>query len=340
MLLVIGLVIGVVAVVWPFKVAILFGASLATAAWPLRQALIRRARLRRGIAAAVLLLGSLAVVGIPIFVIAPDLTDQVSTAIETTQEFFARSPPRPTWLPGVPLFGDRLVAGWDRVVETGGNLRTLSAPYASDIQQWLLAAARALADSVLQLLLALAVATMFWLNGESVVAVLYDALRRLGGETAARMLDVAALAVRGVAYGIVGTAFIQAILLAIGLVLAGVPGAGMLGFIGFLLAVTQIGAPLIVLIWGGAAWWLFGHDYQTWGVFMIVWGLFVSTIDNFVKPWLIGFGIEMPLMLTLLGVFGGFVTFGFLGMFIGPVLIGVFFTLLQAWRSADQSVSD
>ncbi len=114
----------------------------------------------------------------------------------------------------------------------------------------------------------------------------------------------------------------------------------MLGFIGFLLAVSQIGAPLIVLIWGGAAWWLFSHDYQAWGVFMIVWGLFVSTIDNFVKPWLIGFGIQMPLVLTILGVFGGFVTFGFLGMFIGPVLIGVFVTLLQAWRSADQAIPD
>jgi predicted PurR-regulated permease PerM len=339
-LLVLGLVIGVVAVVWPFTTAILFGASLATAAWPLRQALIRRARLRRGVAAAVLLLGSLAFVGIPVFAIAPSLTDQVRAAIATTHEFFVRSPPPPAWMPAVPLFGDRLATGWNRMVETGGNLRAASAPYASDIQHWLLAAAGALADSVLQLLLALAVATMFWSSGEGVVAVLYDALRRLGGATAARMLDVAALAIRGVAYGIVGTALIQAILLTIGLFLAGVPGAGMLGFIGFLLAISQIGAPLIILIWGGAAWWLFSHDYQAWGIFMIVWGLFVSTIDNFVKPWLIGFGIEMPLVLTILGVFGGFMTFGFLGMFIGPVMIGVFFTLLQAWRSAEQSVAD
>lgn len=335
-LLVVGLVVGVAAVVWPFTTAILFGAFLATAAWPLRQALIRRAGLRRGVAAGVLLLCSLAVIGIPAFVLAPNLTNQLGAAIATTQKFFASAPPRPTWITAVPLFGDRLVAGWDRMVETGGNLRTISAPYAAEIQQWLLAAARALADSILQLLVALAVATMFWSSGEGVVAVMHDSLRRLGGDTAARLLDVAALAVRGVAYGIIGTAIIQAVLLAIGLMLAGVPGAGMLGFIGFLFAVSQIGAPLIVLIWGGAAWWLFGHDYQAWGIFMILWGLFISTIDNFIKPWLIGFGIHMPLMLTILGVFGGFVTFGFLGMFIGPTLIGVFLTLLQAWQSSDQ----
>ena len=63
-------------------------------------------------------------------------------------------------------------------------------------------------------------------------------------------------------------------------------------------------------------------------------------MDNFIKPWLIGFGIDMPLMLTILSVFGGFMTFGFLGMFIGPMLIGVFLTLLQVWRSVNQSTSD
>jgi predicted PurR-regulated permease PerM len=194
--------------------------------------------------------------------------------------------------------------------------------------------ARALADSVLQVILSLAVATMFWTNGDGLVAMLHDALRRLGGPLAERSLDVAAGAIRGVAYGVVGTAAIQAVLLAIGLTAAGVPGAAMLGFVGLLLAISQIGGPLLVLIWGGAAWWLFGQDHQVWGALMIVWGLFVSTVDNFIKPWLIGFGVEMPMSLTILGVFGGFLAFGFLGLFIGPTLIAIMFTLLQAWRAA------
>ena len=70
---------------------------------------------------------------------------------------------------------------------------------------------------------------------------------------------------------------------------------------------------------------------------MIVLGLFVSTVENFIKPWLIGFGISMPLSLTILGVFGGFIAFGFLGLFIGPALIAVAFHLLQAWRMAEPS---
>jgi predicted PurR-regulated permease PerM len=154
---------------------------------------------------------------------------------------------------------------------------------------------------------------MFWTNGDGLVAVLHDALRRLGGPIAEQALDVAASAIRGVAYGVIGTAAIQAVVLAIGLALAGVPGAGTLGFVALLLAISQIGGPLLILIWGGAAWWLFAQDQQVWGVFMIAWGVLVSMIDNFIKPWLIGFGVEMPMSLTILGVFGGFIAFGFLG---------------------------
>jgi predicted PurR-regulated permease PerM len=134
---------------------------------------------------------------------------------------------------------------------------------------------------------------------------------------------------------VVGTASIQAVLLAIGLALAGVLGAGTLGFVALLLAVSQIGGPLLIIIWGGAAWWwLFAQEQQVWGLFMIVWGIFVNMVDNFVKPWLIGIGIEMPMSLTILGVFGGFIAFGFLGLFIRPTLIAIMFTLRQAWRVA------
>ena len=193
-------------------------------------------------------------------------------------------------------------------------------------------AAGALGQSVLQIILSLVVATFFWVSGDVLAATLRDILRQLGGETAGNALDVAAGAVRSVAYGVVGTAVIQAVIMATGLVLAGVPGAILLGFVTLLLALSQIGAPLIILVWVGATVWLFGQDQQGWGIFMIFWGLVVTVIDNFIKPFLIGVGVAMPLSLTILGVFGGFVAFGFLGLFIGPTLIAIGFTLLEAWR--------
>jgi predicted PurR-regulated permease PerM len=332
-LLVIGLFIGVLAIVKPFTTAILFGAALATAAWPIRQALVRRG-LGRGAAATLLLLVSVVIVVLPMVLFAPHLAEQMIRGTQRVQGYFAATPERPNWIGAVPLLGRRLGAAWDRVVEVKGNLRALLEPYTANLEQIMIGVARALADSLLQVILSLVVATMFWTNGDALVSVLHDALRRLGGPIAEQALDVAAGAVRGVAYGVVGTAAIQAALLAIGLAVAGVPGAGTLGFVALLLAISQIGGPLLILIWGGAAWWLFAHDHQLWGASMIVWGLFVGMVDNFIKPWLIGFGVEMPMSLTILGVFGGFLAFGFLGLFIGPTLIAILFTLVQAWRSA------
>ena len=332
-LLVLGLFIGVLAVVRPFTIAILFGAALATAAWPIRQVLVRRG-LRRGPAAALLLLLSLVLIVLPMLAFAPHLADQMVRGTQRVQSYFAATPEQPAWIKTVPLLGQRLGAGWDRVVEVKGNVRALLEPYTANLEQLMIGAARALADSLVQVILSLIVATMFWTNGDGLVSVLHDALRRLGGPIAERALDVAAGAIRGVAYGVIGTAAIQAVLLAFGLAIAGVPGAVTLGFVALLLAISQIGGPLLVLIWGGAAWWLLAQDQQVWGVFIIVWGAIVSTIDNFIKPWLIGFGVEMPISLTILGVFGGFLAFGFLGLFIGPTLIAIMFTLLQAWRAA------
>jgi len=293
-----------------------------------------RRGLGRGSAAALLLLLSLVIVVLPLLALAPHLADQLVSGAERVQSYFAATPDQPAWIKGVPLLGRRLGAAWDRVVEVKGNLRALLEPYTANLEQLMIGAARALADSMVQVLLSLIVATMFWTNGDALVAVLHDALRRLGGPIAEQALDVAAGAIRGVAYGVIGTAAIQAVVLAIGLALAGVPGAGTLGFVALLLAISQIGGPLLILIWGGAAWWLFAQDQQVWGVFMIAWGVLVSMIDNFIKPWLIGFGVEMPMSLTILGVFGGFIAFGFLGLFIGPTLIAIVFTLFQAWGAA------
>jgi predicted PurR-regulated permease PerM len=335
-LLFVGLLAGILAVLRPFTTALLFGAALASAAWPARQALVNRG-LGRGTAAVILLIFSILLVAVPMLIVAPSLADQLGTGMQRAEAYFAAAPQLPAWLGDLPLVGKRLAAAWGRIVEAQGNLRALLEPYAGYVQNMLVGVARALADSLVQLILSLAVAAMFWVNGEALVGALHACLLRLGGRIADQAVDVAAGAIRGVAYGVVGTAAIQAAVLAVGLAIAGVPGVAMLFFVTLLLAISQIGAPLIVLIWGGAAWWLFGQDHQAWGAFMIVWGLLVSTLDNVIKPWLIGFGVEMPLSLTILGVFGGFIAFGFLGLFIGPTLIAVAFHLLQAWQAAPES---
>jgi predicted PurR-regulated permease PerM len=339
LLLFAGLVLGVLAVLQPFTTAILFGTILAIAAWPLRDFLLR-CGLKRGLAATLLLLLALAVVVLPLLAVAPGLAERLTLGASRMQDYFASSPQIPPRLAGLPIVGERLARAWDQVLIAEGGIRTMLEPYSASLRQTFIVAAGALGQSVLQIILSLVVATFFWVSGDVLAATLRDILRRLGGETAGATLDVAAGAVRSVAYGVVGTAIIQAVIMAIGLVLAGVPGAILLGFVTLLLALSQIGAPLIIAIWAGAAVWLFGQDQQGWGIFIIFWGLVVTVIDNVIKPFLIGFGVAMPLSLTILGVFGGFVAFGFLGLFIGPTLIAVAFTLLNTWRAAPATMPE
>ena len=333
LLLFAGLIIGVLAVLRPFTTGILFGTILAIAAWPLREFLLRRG-LKRGLDATLLLLLALAVVVLPLMAVAPGLAERLTQGAGRLQDYFASAPQVPSWLAGLPIVGERLARIWDQAMHAQGGIRAVLEPYSDALRQVFVEAASALAQSVVQIILSLVVATFFWVSGDTLAAALRDILRRLSGETAAAALDVAGGAVRSVAYGVVGTAAIQAIIMGIGLAVAGVPGAVLLGFLTLLLALSQIGAPLIIVVWGGAAYWLFGQDQQGWGVFMIFWGLIVTVIDNFIKPLLIGVGVAMPMSLTILGVFGGFVAFGFLGLFIGPTLIAIAFTLLEAWRGA------
>lgn len=331
LLLFAGLLIGVFAVLRPFATAIMFGAILAIAGWPLRELLLRYG-LKRGLAATLLLLLSLAIVAVPLMAVAPGLGERLSQGAGRLQNYLASAPPIPPRLAGLPLVGERLAKFWNEAMVAEGGIRAVIEPYSDALRQTLVGAAGALAQSILQIILSLVVATFFWISGDALAAALREILQRLGGETTDAMLDAAAGAVRSVAYGVVGTAVIQALIMAVGLLLAGVPGAILLGFVTLLLALSQIGAPLIIPIWVGAAAWLFGQDQNSWGVFMIFWGLVVTVIDNFIKPFLIGAGVAMPLSLTILGVFGGFVAFGFLGLFIGPTLLAVAFTLLDAWR--------
>jgi predicted PurR-regulated permease PerM len=219
-LLFVGLLLGILAVLRPFTTGILFGAILAIAAWPLRDLLLRY-RLGRGLTATLLLVLALAIVVLPLLAIAPGLAERLTQGAGRLRDYFAAAPQIPPRLAGLPLVGHRLASIWDKVLLAKGSLRTALGPYSADLRQMFVGAAGALGQSVLQIILSLVVATFFWVSGEALAARLHDIFRRLAGATADTALDVAAGAVRSVAYGVVGTALIQAVIMAIGLAVAG-----------------------------------------------------------------------------------------------------------------------
>ena len=252
--------------------------------------------------------------------------------------WLAQSPEPPEWLASIPLVGQAAHAKWLEILPPGANPYEALAPYVEPVRAAFLAAAKGVGDS-LAAACPVARHRRYVLGpGDPLAATAMDALHRLGGVRLSGMAVLAANAVRGVFYGVVGTACAQAVLMAAGIWLAGVPAAVPLGFVTLLLALSQIGAPLLNLVWAGAAYWLYAQG-QTGLVlwFVMGWGIVVALLDGVLKPWLIGSSIQMPLALVIVGVFGGFLSFGFLGLFIGPVLIAVAYALLVAWLGEAKS---
>jgi predicted PurR-regulated permease PerM len=326
------LLVGVYLVLKPFLLGLVFGGILAIATWPVRDWLVTKGLSGR-MAAALLLLTLLLVVLVPVIVSAPDLAAEVKRVTERVEGWIASSPPVPAWLAGLPLIGDSISSTWSKLLNNSAEARAMLEPYAQAAREFLVATAEALTSSVINLGIAVFMATTFWASGDTVVRIVSSSLMQLGGRNLAGLMDVAANAVRGVFYGIVGTAAVQGLLMTIGLFIAGVPAAAPLGFVTLILAISQAGSVLINLVWGGAAWWVYTQSGMGLGFwFVVAWGLLVVFIESPLKPVLIGARMTLPIILVLLGVFGGFMSFGFLGLFVGPTLLAVAYELLRAWR--------
>jgi len=161
-----------------------------------------------------------------------------------------------------------------------------------------------------------------------VAAQLNAGINRIGGDRGNELLDIAGATIRAVVYGIIGTALVQGALAAFGFAIAGVPGAAFLGFITFLVAMIPGGPALVA---APAAYWLYIQGSSGWAIFIIIWGVMDSMIDNVIKPLLISRGVATPMILVMFGVFGGALAFGLIGLFIGPTVLAVAYTLLQQW---------
>ena len=203
-------------------------------------------------------------------------------------------------------------------------------------RSYLLGGGIMLGTGVAQMSLAAFVAFFLYRDGQALRRAINVALERIIGASAPRIASTVSQTVRGVMYGLLGTALAQALVAALGFAIAGVPGVLLLGFATFVMSLVPVGPPII---WGGAAIWLFSQGQTGWGVFMLVWGLvLISGVDNVVKPMLISRGSDLPFLLVLLGVLGGVIGFGFVGLFIGPVLLAVGYSLVRAWTGIESAV--
>ncbi len=330
MLLLGGIAIGCTLVLYPFFSAILWAAILTYTTWPLFQ--WTRARLHLGPqGAALAMVGGIAVlVVLPLALSVPSSTADVAQLRQDIQAVFdAGLPEPPAWLDSIPLVGPTIADKWAGWADDINSMVTYFHPYFGQLGELLLSLLLGLANGVLLFLLALLVGFFFYVSGERVAGIATALLRRIAGEQADRLLKVTGLTIRGVVYGILGTAIVQGLLTGLGLWAAGVPRPLLLGVIAGGLSVLPIGAPVV---WIPAGLWLMSNGATLRGALLLTYGLVaISGSDSVIRPYFIARGAKLPFLLTMLGVLGGALAFGLLGVFVGPVLLGVGYTLVMEY---------
>ncbi len=323
----------------PFLTALAWASTIVIATWPLMLRVQARLWGKRALAVLVMTVLLLLLLVIP-------LSLAIASIVARAGEIagWARSlatftmPAPPDWVARIPLGGPKLAAQWQRLAAAGpGQLSDSLAPYARTIVSWLIAQAGSVGLMLVQFLLTVIISAVLYANGEQTATGVRSFARRLAGQHGENAAILAARAVRGVALGVVVTALIQAILGAIGLFVSGVPAAAVLTAVMFILCVAQLG-PMLVLI--PTVVWLFWEGHTLWGSIMVVWSIIVGTIDNFIRPILIKKGADLPLLLIFAGVIGGLIAFGIIGLFIGPVLLAVSYTLLKEWVAGGDAAQE
>lgn len=323
---------GCLLVLLPFISALLWAVVLSASSWPLYRRLVKWLGGRSTLAALFMALAMICVILLPFVIIGATLGDNVNELTAATQRWMDAGPPAPPgWLAKVPAVGPQATEYWESFAADSSKQLAAAKRFIEPVSGWLLRVGLALGRGLLELALSILIAFFLFRDGGKAADHLNAAVVRIAGERGQHLLEVAGNTVRGVVYGILGTALVQAVIAGIGFLIAGVPGAGVLALLTFFLSVVPVGPPLI---WLPASLWLFHQGSTGWGIFMLIWGVGVSSVDNFVKPWLISQGSAMPFLLIFFGVIGGALAFGFIGVFIGPTLLAVGYRLVQEWVAA------
>lgn len=328
-LLLTGVAGGCFLVVRPFISAILWAAILVFSTWPLYVRLQMRLRLGRGGTAALIVATGILLVVLPLALALPSGADDAERLHASLQALLAGGlPVAPDWMWQVPIIGPAIGALWNGWSADISAMGAFFKPYIGLAAEAGFSLLLGLANGVLEFLLALVIAFFFYASGERVAAVLRALLERIaGGPQAERLIAVTGATMRGVVYGLLGTAVVQGILTTLGLWAVGVPRPLLLGVLAGSLSVLPIGAPVV---WIPAALWLLSAGHTWRGCLLLAYGLvFISGSDSVIRPYFIARGARLPFLLTMLGVLGGALAFGLLGIFVGPVLLSLGYTLVQ-----------
>ena len=322
----------------PFLTAVVWATMIVVATWPVLLMFQRWLLNRRWLAVTVMTFLLLLIFLLPFaFAIGTFIENFKEIAAWTSSLITRTLPPPPDWLGKIPLVGERATSNWKQLAELSREDLAMSlSPYLGAVVRWIVEQAGGLGMLLGQIVLTVLISAVLYATGDSAAGMALRFGGRLAGEQGEQAIRLAGQAIYGVALGVVLTAFVQAVLAGIGLAVVGVPFAVMLTALMFILAIVQIGVLPILL---SAVGWLYWTGDTTWGTLLLVWALLIASVDNILRPILIKKGANLPLLLIIAGVLGGLVAFGIIGLFVGPVVLAVAYTLFTVWINEDGTIS-
>ncbi|MGP1928444.1 MAG: AI-2E family transporter YdiK [Arsenophonus sp. NC-WZS1-MAG3] len=315
----------------PFILGFLWAGMLVIATWPLFKKIESKLWYKKWLASIAMTLLVILLFVIPFTMLISGIIQNSGPLIE-----WAKSPseirlPELLWLKNLPFIDNKLFYGWHTLLSNGSNtLISKLQPYIGEATSWFLAQAINAGRFMFHLIVMLLFTALLYLKGESVILSIRHFAIRLAGAQGDIAILLAGQSIRAVALGVVVTSLIQAITSGIGLALVDIPYAEILTILVFVCCVVQLG-PLLIMV--PSIIWLFWSGNTSYAIIIIIWSIIVATMDGVLRPFLIKKGVNLSMILIFIGVIGGILSFGVIGLFIGPVVLAVSHNLLSAWMN-------
>lgn len=324
-----GLTVGSLYVLRPFIPGLIWATTIVVATWPLMIGVQRRVGNRRWIATTVMLIGFLIVIVVPLYQAISTLALHGSEIMAAIKNLPTYALPPPSWVHDVPVAGQRIATEWQSLSDAGpGGLLAKLEPYVTIAARWMLSHAAVVGVFVMHMAITIVISGILYTRGEAAGQYVVRFATRIAVRRDAEAVKLASLAIRAVALGIVVTAVTQSALGGIGLWIAGVPAAGVITAIMLDALPHADRTASAAHRRRGVAFW---HDSHIAASLLLVWSIMIAMLDNFLRPMLIQRGVNLSMLLILSGVLGGMFAFGIVGLFIGPVILAVTSTILNAW---------
>jgi predicted PurR-regulated permease PerM len=317
----------------PFISLVAWGAIIAVALYKPFLKLVEKLGGRRKLAVSLIAIIGIAIILVPVISLSSSMVDGATKLGTQVSDGSIHIPAPPEYVQDWPIVGEKTYKLW---TDASQNLRSVLEQYPHQLAgagKKLLGATAGIGGGILQFVISFLIAAVLLMNAEGAGTSLRRLANRLTADHGDELIDMSTSTIRSVAVGVIGIAFIQALLGGLGMMFAGVPAAGLLAIVILVLAIAQL-PPILVL--GPVAFYVFSAESTTVAVVFLIWSILVSSSDMVLKPLLLGRGVDVPMLVILLGAIGGMITSGIVGLFIGAVVLALGYKLFGVWLQSGQ----